>query len=73
MSARSAWRAQVSRFALKETEKPVEVDQRGNTYVVTTGGKSATLTEHDFVEAVTARATKVELDPELRDALVALA
>lgn len=73
VSARTAWRARVSRFALKETEKPVEVDQRGNTYVVTTGGKSATLTEHDFVEAVTARATSVELDPELRSALVALA
>jgi uncharacterized protein (TIGR03083 family) len=72
-AARSAWRANVSRFALKETEKPVQVDQRGNTYVVTTGGKSATLTEHDFVEAVTARATSVELDPELRSALVALA
>lgn len=73
LSDRTAWRARVSRFALKESEKPVSVDQRGNTYVVTTGGKSATLTEHDFVEAVTARATKVELDPELRAALVALA
>jgi uncharacterized protein (TIGR03083 family) len=72
-TARSAWRASVSRFALKETEKPVEVEQRGNTYVVTTGGRSATLTEHDFVEAVTARPTSVELDPELRTALVALA
>ena len=73
VSDRSAWRARVSRFALKEAEKPVTVDQRGNTYIVTTGGKSATLTEHDFVEAVTARPTKVELDPELRKALVALA
>ena len=70
---RTAWRARVSRFALKERESPVMVEQRGNTYVVTLGGKSATLTEHDFVEAVTARATKAELDPELRKALVALA
>ena len=72
-SGRTAWRAAVSRFALKEAEKPVTVEQRGNTYVVTTGGKSATLTEHDFVEAVTARPTKAELEEELRSALVALA
>lgn len=71
--ARTAWRARVSRFALKERESPVKVEQRGNTYVVTLNGKSATLIEHDFVEAVTARATKAELDPELRAALVALA
>jgi uncharacterized protein (TIGR03083 family) len=71
--ARTAWRAKVSLFGLKEAEKPIVVEQRGNTYVVTTGGKSATLTEADFVEAVTARATAADLDPELRSALVALA
>ncbi len=71
---RRAWRAKVSRFAIKEAEKPVEVSQEGDRYVVSSAGKEAELSEHDFVEAVTARLPDDHpIDPELRNALRALA
>ncbi len=72
--ARTAWRAKVSEFALEEAEKPVEFDARGDSYVVRSGDKEATLPLADFVEAVTARLPdEYAIDPELRDALRALA
>ncbi len=71
---RTAWRAKVSRFALKETDKPVEVEQGGGRYVVRLGDNEAELDEADFVEAVTSRLPDdYPIAPELRDALVALA
>ena len=72
--SRRAWRAKVSRFALKETEKPVELSQKGDRYVVRSEGNEIELSEHDFVEAVTARLPDDHpIDPQLRDALRALA
>ncbi len=70
---RTAWRAKVSIFALKETQKPVEVSRTEDGYHVRSGEHEATLSETDFVEAVTARPTSVDLHPDLRDALVGLA
>jgi uncharacterized protein (TIGR03083 family) len=71
---RNAWRAKVSRFALKENEKPVSLEQRGDTYVARSGDKEIELKEDDFVEAVTARLPDdFPIDKSLREALVALA
>jgi hypothetical protein len=69
--ARTAWRAQVSRFALEEAEKPVQVDVEGDAYVVKANGKQLTLSASDFVEAVTARLKTI--DPDMQEALRALA
>lgn len=69
--ARTLWRDRVSRFALKEAEKPVEVEVRGDTYVVRAAGKDAKLSRAEFVEAVTARLKTIDL--ELQEALRALA
>lgn len=71
--ARTDWRTKVSIFAIHEAEKPVQVERAGDSYVVRTGGKEATLSQVDLVEAATRRATTVPLDAELRDALAALA
>ena len=72
--SRRAWRAKVSRFALKESEKPVELTQDGDRYVVRSDDKEIELSEHDFVEAVTARLPRDHpIDQQLRDALRALA
>lgn len=68
---RTAWREKVSLFALKESEKPVELQRTGEGYVVRAGDKEATLSAEDFVEAVTARLKTI--DPELQDTLRALA
>lgn len=73
-AARVAWRLRVSRFALEEASKPVEVDVRGDDVRVRSGGKETTLSAHDFVEAVTGRLPDDHpVDAELRDALRALA
>ncbi len=69
--ARTAWRDKVSRFAIKETEKPVELSERGDGYFVRAAGKEATLSRFEFVEAVTARLKTIDLD--LQNALRALA
>lgn len=69
--SRTAWRAKVSLFALKETDKPVQVERDGESFIVRSGGKEATLSVADFVEAVTARLKTI--DPDLQDALRALA
>lgn len=69
--ARTAWRDKVSRFALKENEKPVELESRGDGYLVKAAGKEAELSRYDFVEAVTARLKTIDLD--LQNALRALA
>ena len=69
--SRTAWRAKVSLFALKETDKPVQVEHKDGNYTVRASGKEATLSQADFVEAVTARLKTI--DPELQDALRALA
>lgn len=73
-AAQLAWRAKVSLFAIKEADKPVRVEPRGEEFVVRLDGKEATISRHDFVEAVTARLPEDHpLDPEVRDALRALA
>lgn len=69
--ARTAWREKVSRFALKENEKPVELSDTADGYVVRAVGKEVTLSRSDFVEAVTARLKTI--DQDLQDALRALA
>lgn len=69
--ARTAWREKISRFALKENEKPVEISPAPDGYVVRAAGKEVTLSRSDFVEAVTARLKTI--DPEMQQALRALA
>lgn len=69
--ARTVWRDKVSRFAIKEVQKPVEIEERGDNYVVRAAGKEAKLSRYEFVEAVTARLKTI--DQELQDALRALA
>ncbi len=69
--SRTAWRTKVSLFALKEAEKPVQVEPKGDSYEVRSGDKVATLSATDLVEAVTARHKTI--DPDLQDALRALA
>lgn len=68
---RTAWRHRVSRFALSEATKPVELELRDGAVVVRHGGKETTLGDAEFVEAVTARLKTI--DPELQEALRALA
>ena len=68
---RTRWRDKVSRFALKETEKPVELEPTADGYVVRAAGTDARLSRSDFVEAVTARLKTI--DSELQQALRALA
>jgi uncharacterized protein (TIGR03083 family) len=71
---RTAWRTKVSEFAVEEAEKPLTFERTGDAYIVRSGGKEATLPAADFVEAVTARLPDDHtLDPELKDALRALA
>jgi uncharacterized protein (TIGR03083 family) len=69
--ARTAWRAKLSKFALEESGKPVEFEEKDANYVVRAAGKEITLSPHDFVEAVTARLKTI--DAELQEALRALA
>lgn len=72
--ARTQWRAKISEFAIEENEKPVTFEAKGDSYVVRTGDKEATLPVADFVEAVTGRLPDdYPIDPELRSALRALA
>ena len=70
-AGRTAWREKVSLFALKEAEKPVEVEPTDGGYVVRHDGEETTLSAEDFVEAVTARLKTIP--PGLQDALRALA
>jgi uncharacterized protein (TIGR03083 family) len=68
---RTKWRAQVSKFALEETKKPVELEEKEGNYVVRANGKEITISAYDFVEAVTARLKTI--DEDLQQALRALA
>jgi hypothetical protein len=68
---RLAWRLAFSRVALEEAEKPVQVESANGNHKVSADGKEATLSDADFVEAVTARLKTI--DPALQDALRALA
>lgn len=68
---RTHWREHVSLFALKETEKDVELERTADGYVVRAGGLEATLSPYELVEAVTARLKTI--DPALQSALRALA
>ena len=68
---RLSWRLAFSKVALEEAEKGVQVTPGSGTITVKAGDKEATLSEADFVEAVTARLKTI--DPELQDALRALA
>ncbi len=69
--ARTAWRLQISLFALEENEKPAQLTREGATWRIRTGDKSVTLTDAELVEAASGRLDRI--DAELREALVALA
>jgi uncharacterized protein (TIGR03083 family) len=66
-----AWRLAFSKIAVEEAKKPVQISSDGGQVTVKAGEKQATLSESDFVEAVAARLKTI--DPELQDALRALA
>lgn len=68
---RLAWRLAFSTFAVGEAEKPAQVRTAGEKVTVKAGGKEATLSPSDFVEAVSGRLKTI--DQELQDALRALA
>lgn len=71
---RLEWRVKVSRFGLKEAEKPVEISTVNGGLRVKAGDTEAELSPHDFVEAVTARLPDDHPIPDgLREALRALA
>ncbi len=70
-AARTAWREKVSLFAVKEAEKPVELEKVDGGYTVRAEGEEAKLSAEEFVEAVTARLKTIS--PNLQDALRALA
>jgi uncharacterized protein (TIGR03083 family) len=70
-AGRTAWREKVSLFALKETEKPVELEKVDGGYKVKAEGEEAKLSAEEFVEAATARLKTIS--PKLQDALRALA
>jgi uncharacterized protein (TIGR03083 family) len=70
-AGRLAWRLAFSKVALEEAEKSVDVESANGEHKVKAAGKEATLSDADFVEAVTARLKTI--DPELQDALRALA
>lgn len=70
-AGRLAWRLAFSKFALQEVEKPVEVESVDGTQTVRTAGRELTLSDHDFVEAVTARLKTI--DDDWQQALRALA
>jgi uncharacterized protein (TIGR03083 family) len=68
--ARTQWRAAGSRFALKEVKPDVEVESRDGTTHYRAGELSGTLSDHDFVELVTARdPLDPSIAPEVRAAL----
>ena len=70
-AARLAWRLAFSRVAIEEAEKKVEISSADGKNTVKAGDKEATLSDADLVEAATARLKTI--DPELQDALRALA
>lgn len=71
LEARTAWREKVSRFALREAEKDVKIEEASEGYVVRAAGKEAQLSRPDLVEAVVGRLKTIE--PDLQQALRALA
>ena len=68
---RLAWRLAFSKVALEEAEKGVKLETADGRNKVSAGGKDATLSDADFVEAVSGRLKTI--DPELQEALRALA
>lgn len=73
-ASRTAWRKKVSRFAIEETEKPVEIEERDGEVVVRLDEKEALLNDDELVEAVTARLPDDHpIDAELREKLISLA
>ena len=68
---RLAWRLAFSKVALREAEKPVEVENRDGKVLVRFEGDETLLSDADFVEAVAARLKTIS--PKLQDALRALA
>jgi len=68
---RLAWRIAFSKVALQEADKPVEIETADRRVLVRAGDKEQILTDEEFVDAVSARLKKI--DPELQDALRALA
>jgi uncharacterized protein (TIGR03083 family) len=71
---RTSWRARVGQFVLSEQDRPVEVTPVPGGFRVRTGGASADLPAHDFVEATVDRLPADHpLEPHLRTALACLA
>jgi uncharacterized protein (TIGR03083 family) len=68
---RLAWRLAFSKVALVEAEKPVEISTSDPNIRVRAGDNEKVLTQDEFVDAVSARLKTI--DPELQDALRALA
>jgi uncharacterized protein (TIGR03083 family) len=70
---RTQWRAAASRFALKEVKPDVKLESRDGTTHVRAGDVDGTVSDHDFVELVTAREPlDASIPPEVRDALRAM-
>jgi uncharacterized protein (TIGR03083 family) len=73
-AGRLAWRAEVSRFGVLETGKPVELQARGDRTLVRSGGQEAELSPEELVQAAVARLPDDHpLPAGLREALRAFA
>jgi uncharacterized protein (TIGR03083 family) len=72
-AARLDWRVRFSRVALREYQRPVEVEPRPGTHVVRKGELEATVSDEDFMEAAAGRLPDEHpLPAELREALAVL-
>jgi hypothetical protein len=71
--ARTRWRAAASRFALKEVKPEAEVEEAGGSTRYRVGEVEGTISNHDFVELVAARApSDASIPPNVRSALSAM-
>jgi uncharacterized protein (TIGR03083 family) len=72
-AARLAWRVRFSRVALREYQRPAEVEPTAGGHLVRLQGLQATLSDEDFMEAAAGRLPATHpLLPELRAALAVL-
>lgn len=72
-AARTAWRAQVSRFAIEESGKDVTLERDGDRWTAHSGDAEASLTDDALVEAACGRLPAGAIPDAIRDALRALA
>jgi len=71
--SRSAWRARFARFAVREANRPVQVEARdGRNQVTTEDGVVAELDDVELVEAAQARIGPDQVDARVLEALRAL-